>query len=170
MEKIPARIFWNLYPPRPRKAHTPEAVCMRRILLCCLVAHVFFWFISLCFIGFLPMLSDLCFAFYVYSIYLTLYPKMTLLYVVLLALGAVYGFVDMFAFSDISLIMFIVNLCFYIVAIYFVAKQYFMIQASGGNFKKDKLLKKSKKKDPEAEFIANAQKKAKEYSKVIENA
>ena len=108
--------------------------------------HIVFFLVSLTLIGFFPMLAEIGYATLIYSCYLTLREWEVVAYIALLAAGIIYGFVHIFAFSNVSLLFYIINLVFYCLALYWAYPAYRDFRKSGGIYGKGKHLLQQEKK------------------------
>lgn len=104
------------------------------------------------------MLTELFFVSWVYTCYLTLHEWAIILYMLTLLLGMTHGFINIFAYKDVSLLFFILLLVFYFLSFYFTGSRYITFRGHGGihgnvgrvkqpnTDNKTKLLKKEKKR------------------------
>ena len=121
-----------MYPNKAKPADTYQGLYLRKVLRWLTVLHVSFFFVCLIIIGFLPMLNELGLACWAYSTFLTLKEWQVILYMLFLFLGIVFGFLNIFAFSTLSLLFYIVNLVYYAFALYFTFISYRNFRKSGG--------------------------------------
>jgi hypothetical protein len=92
-----AKIFFKLYPTKqrsPKECPNREGHKLRSLFALLTFGHGFFFLLSLAFIGFWPMMEDLIYSCFVYSIYLTLSRVSIIIYMILLLLGIVSGLWD----------------------------------------------------------------------------
>ncbi len=66
------KLFFFLYPAKPKHVHTPQGRMLRTMLGICMILHICFFVASLVAIGFLPMIVEIGFALWTFSCYLTL--------------------------------------------------------------------------------------------------
>ena len=141
------RLFFKFYPSEPRKHKgTGEGHTLRRTIAVCLVFHMIFFLLSLAFIGFWPMLSDLLYSCLVYSIYLTLSKWAITFYEITLVGGIIYGILSLFPFTQTAqLLFYVLNLIFYGFALFFVWNANRLYRMSVKSLTKEALLTKKDK-------------------------
>ena len=115
------RIFFCLYPSRQKQAETPEGLHLRSTLGWLTVFHVLGFLISLTIIGFLSMMCELFYSVWCYSCYLTLRERQIVFYMVTIAFGIIYGFLNVFSstLTTVSLLFYIINLIYYCMALFY---------------------------------------------------
>ena len=115
--------------------------------------------VSLAFIGFWPMVSDLLYGLFAYSIYLTLHKFSIMLYIISLGFGVLYGLWNIFPFEETSqLLFYTLNLLFYGFGCFFVWNSNRRYRESVKTLTKESLL--------ERKMVDEAMKKA--GSKMLE--
>ena len=67
------KLFMYFFPGKQKKAKTHPGEKLRFYIGATVIGHMIFFFISLAIVGFIPMIQNLFFAAWTYSIYLTLY-------------------------------------------------------------------------------------------------
>lgn len=83
------------------------------------------------------MLAEIGYVTWSYACYLTLREWEVIGHMIFLSLGIVYGFINIFAFEQISLLFYIINLVFYCFALYYVFNAYKDFRRAGGIYGKD---------------------------------
>ena len=78
------------------------------------------------------MLSEIFYASWSYSCYLTLKEWQIIIYLLLLLLGLVNGFLNVFAFSTVSLLFYIITLVYLGFALWFAFFAYKAFRMTGG--------------------------------------
>lgn len=126
------KIFFTLFPSKPKHISTPEGKNLRKMLGMFMILHIFFFIASLTAMGFVPMLSELGFIIWTFSCYLTLREWEIIMYFVALTCGTIYGLLNLFSAKNISLLFYILNEIFYFSALYFGTLAYKDFRMSGG--------------------------------------
>ena len=126
------RIFFRLFPNHPKPADTPQGLHLRRVLKYLVTLHILFFFVSLTVIGFLPMISELGLSTWSYSCFLTLREWQVIIYLLLLVVSVVNGIFNVFDFSTVGLLFYIVNLIYLVFALYFCFFAYKSFRMTGG--------------------------------------
>lgn len=136
---LPRKLFFKIWPSQPKRAITAESKSMRRMLLICLLVHILYFLVSLAYLGFKPMLADLGYSLFVYSVYLTLYRPMIMLYMVVLFAGIGLGLWYIYPFDQYSesTILYISNLVLYGFMLYFTFLKYRAYTKAGRGGTKD---------------------------------
>jgi hypothetical protein len=132
MSNIFGRCFFKFYPSRTKHADTQAGVSLRRVLGVSLFLHICFFITALTAIGFKVMLLEIFFVSWVYSCYLTLHEWAIVVYLITLVFGITHGFLSIFAFTDVSLLFFILLLVFYFLSFYGTGTRYLTFRAHGG--------------------------------------
>ena len=94
--------------------------------------HCCLFVVSLTAIGFYIMLSEIFFASWTYSCYLTLSEWQIILYLIALSFGILHGVFTIFQYGEISLLFFIILLCFYGLSIMVISRRYRKFRSAGG--------------------------------------
>ena len=126
------KCFFRLYPNKPKPAETAQGLHLRRVLKWLTVCHIISFLVSLTVIGFFSMLSEIGYSAWAYSCFLTLREWQVILYLLLLLIGIINGFFNIFAFSTVSLLFYIVTLVFLGFALYFLFFAYKAFRMAGG--------------------------------------
>merc|ERR1712224_784312 len=120
----PTKLFFKMYPAKPKIVRTPQGIDLRKTLRICLIFHIIFFVVSLMAIGYSSMISEVAFAILCYSCYLTLREWTIILYWALLFLSIFLGIMNLFEYRNIRILFYILNEIFYGVAIYYVGIKY----------------------------------------------
>ncbi len=96
------KVFFTLYPSKPKQLSTHEGKRLRTHIGVFMLFHMMFFVTSLTAVGFLPMLTELGFVIWTFSCYLTLREWEIILYLVALSCAAIYGLLNLFANKNIS--------------------------------------------------------------------
>ena len=126
------RLFFYLYPSNGKPTPTPEGEWMRRVILFCLIGHIVFFIVSLCLIGFIPMMNEVMFICWSYAVYLCLREWEILLYMFALVMSIIYGVYNMVGLTSLSLLFYIINEIFFVFALYYTFRAYREFRYSGG--------------------------------------
>jgi len=129
---IAKRVFFRLYPNKPKEADTYEGDDLRFVLKVCCILHGLFFLASIVAIGFISMLQDIFYSCWTYSAFLTLKEWQVILYIVTLFFGSCHGIFNLFMYSELNLLFFILKLIYYVCALYFVARAYRNFRVTGG--------------------------------------
>ena len=78
------KLFTFFFPGRMKKTKTNQGAHLRWLMGATVFGHCMFFFISLAIIGFVPMIENLMFAAWTYSIYLTLREWLLITYMIAL--------------------------------------------------------------------------------------
>jgi hypothetical protein len=126
------RLFYRLYPTKPKATDNEEGDRLRFVLGCCVIVHLVFFLVSLTAIGFKSMLFEIALGLWSYSCHLTLREWQCLLYIVGLLIGILHGLFSIFYFSKINLLFFILNIVLLCIAFWFVCRRYYKFRVAGG--------------------------------------
>ena len=126
------RLFYRLYPTNQKYTDTTEGDTLRFRIGVCLFLHIGFFGVSLSLIGFRSMISELLFAMWAYSTFLTLREWQVIMYVIGLFFALVYGIFHLFTYPKYSLLFYIINVIFLGLAFYFVVLAYKNFRYTGG--------------------------------------
>ena len=117
-----SRLFARLYPKKRKIAWTEESAYLRNCVKWTFILHLFWWVLSLAFIGFGSFLANLLLAMVSYSLFLTLnlfvgivYCAMILIFIIL---SIAYTFLG--TWTSPSVIGFVSNILFLFIVLYYV--------------------------------------------------
>jgi len=99
-----------------------------------LVVHIILFFFSFAVVGFNSMILNLSMCAQVYSIILTLRERLTVCYVLILAIGIFEGAGSLMfdTLGNLQVLGKMINVVIYIVILYFTAKNYYKFRKQGG--------------------------------------
>ncbi|CDW88769.1 UNKNOWN [Stylonychia lemnae] len=132
MMQFPQRVFFRLYPSQQKETDTLEGDHLRTTVGVLCILHSVFFLVSLTVIGFYSMLMEVAYAVWLYSCYLTLKEWQVVLYIIALFFGFAHGIFNLFQFSDMRLLFYIINLVYYGCALFFIIKNYKDFRVTGG--------------------------------------
>ena len=118
-------------PHKMSKSKNKEGEKFRSILAFFLLIHILFIVIAFVFVSFFLGFKQLAFAYLMYCAYMTLSRLITVLYIVLVVVGSVYGLSDMWTIrtGGIGLLLYVTILSIQMFGVYFIGRR--MIEYSG---------------------------------------
>ena len=132
MSDILNKIFFTLYPDHPKRTSNEEGVHLRSTIKVCCILHIFFFVAALTLMGFLTTMTELGFSLWSFSCFLTLREWSIIIYMIMLLFSAIYGILNIFTIGTIGLLFYIMNLMFYILALYYILGAYKHFRDAGG--------------------------------------
>ena len=94
--------------------------------------HFGLFVLNLVFVGFYPMLTELGLMILCFTVYLTLREYMIIIYILSLIAGGIFKFKDIFEFASTSLLFYIMDIAFSVLASLYVARYYIAFRLAGG--------------------------------------
>ena len=105
---------------------------MRTTMMWQVLLHGIFFILSMSMIGFEAMITEILWGCWAYSVYLSLREMMIVIYWITLAMGLMYKFMQLFDFSQLQLLFFILEQVFIGISLYYVGLGYLAYRKSGG--------------------------------------
>ncbi len=112
-----------------------EGDYLRRALSILVFFHCVFFVVSIVYIGFLSMISEIIFSLWAYSCYLTLKEPFIVLYLLGLIMGIIYGVIGMMYKTNINfnnMLFYIMAEVYYVLAFYYLGRTYLSFRKAGG--------------------------------------
>ena len=130
-----ARTFFCLWPNQNKQSFTDEGRRMRYAMASVTALHGFMFVLSLCLVGFFPMLYNLLLAAWAYSCYLTLREREIIFYFIMVVLAGtleVLRLLDDKSEGSWQSLGGMVQIGLYVLGLYIAARYYHAFRVSGG--------------------------------------
>ncbi len=135
MSKLVARIFHRMYPNDPKYSDNEEGDHLRRHFGVVVFLHIVFFVVSIVYIGFEAMLSEVFFGCLAYSCYLTLREPFIVFYLFGMTIAFLHGIYELTLSNYINpnnMFFFIADEVFYALVIWFITMSYLKFRRAGG--------------------------------------
>ena len=125
-------IFYWFFPPIPKVAHTEEGIRMRNVMQFQVFFHFVFFVGNLMAIGVASMLMELAWFIWAFSVYLNLREAQIIIYIVTMVAGGVTNISLMQNYTQLPLLVFILELVFLFLSSFYVLMYYKDYRLGGG--------------------------------------
>ena len=125
-------IFYWFYPPVPKKCHTDEGERLRTVMQFQVFFHFVFFVGNLMAIGCQPMLLQLGWLLWAFSVMLNLREAQIFIYIISLVAGGITKVSLMNNYTQIPLLIFILELVFLFLSSFYVTVNYKNFRLAGG--------------------------------------
>ena len=128
------KVFFKLYPPSAKSIKNPEGQTLRIYFKIALILHIVLFIISLCMVGFEPMLWEIVLLAIAYSCYLTVREYMCIFYIMVLGASFINAMIKIWSYTSyyIKFFGYTLIVIFYGFNFYFISLQYWRFRTSGG--------------------------------------
>ena len=135
MKQFVARAFQRLYPEQPKISLNREGDWLRRTFGAAVFFHIIFFVVSIVYIGFESMISEIFFGCFAYSCYLTLKQPYIFAYLFAMSIAFLHKIYELLFSLKINvnnMFFFITSIVQYGLIIYFVALSLWKFRKAGG--------------------------------------